>query len=72
MDETIAAVIAAYPERVADWLAGRPGAWGFLAARAVLAERGRLGRRLSDTERRAVWQALWDRLLALRPAPSDL
>jgi hypothetical protein len=56
---TARATIAAYPEQVADWQAGRPGAWGYLAGRAVLAERERLGRRLTDPERRAVWAALW-------------
>ena len=51
--------IHAHPEEVAAWLAGRPGAWGFLAGQAVLGERARLGRRLTEPERRRVWAALW-------------
>ena len=66
MEQSIAAVLAGHPQRVRDWLANVPGAWGFLAGQAVLAERRRLGRALTDAERRAVWQALWDALLVLR------
>ena len=51
--------IGEHPEQVAAWLAGRPGAWGFLAGQAVLGERARLGRRLTEPERRRVWAALW-------------
>jgi hypothetical protein len=58
--------IGEHPEQVAAWLAGRPGAWGFLAGQAVLGERARLGRRLSEPERRAVWAALWAELERLR------
>lgn len=54
------------PERVQAWLANEPGAWGALAGQAVLAVRRRLGRALTEPERRAVWQALWDRLLLER------
>lgn len=66
MDESIDAVIALHADRVRAWLADQPGAWGYLAGQAVLAERRRLGRSLSERERRAVWQALWERLVALR------
>jgi hypothetical protein len=51
--------IGEHPEQVAAWLAGRAGAWGFLAGQAVLGERARLGRRLTEPERRAIWAALW-------------
>ena len=47
-----AALAAAVCER-------RPGAWGRLAGLAVIAHRERLGRRLEDPERRAVWDAVW-------------
>jgi hypothetical protein len=66
MVETVAAVIEGNPERVRAWLANEPGAWGYLAGQAVLAERRRLGRSLTERERRAVWQALWDALSRLR------
>ncbi len=66
MDEILDAVLTGHDDKVRAWLADEPGAWGFLAGQAVLAERRRLGRGLTDRERRAVWQALWDRLTALR------
>lgn len=66
MHDSIAAVLAAHSGRVDAWLRHEPGAWGFLAGQAVLTERRRLGRSLSEAERRAVWQALWDALLAVR------
>ena len=58
--------IAGHGQRVADFLANRPGAWGFLAGQAVLRQRRRLGRRLTESERRRVWAKLWDELQALR------
>ncbi len=71
MQESLKAVIDSHPEKVRAWLADEPGAWGFLAGQAVLAERRRLGRGLTDRERRIVWQALWDRLLALRAGAGE-
>lgn len=66
MQESLTAVLEAHADKVQAWLANEPGAWGFLAGQAVLAERRRLGRGLTEPERRIVWQALWDRLTALR------
>jgi hypothetical protein len=60
--ESIEACIAANSKLVESWVAGAPGSWGALAARAVLIQRDRLGRRLTDHERRAVWAMLWQRL----------
>ena len=37
----------------------RPKAWGALAGHGVAALRARLGRHLTDAERRALWTALW-------------
>lgn len=54
--------IAAHPEVVQRWIENQPGAWGFLAGQGVLAYRRNLGRRLDDTERHALWQALWTTL----------
>lgn len=51
---------------VAAWLRDEPGSWGALAGQAILATRRALGRRLTDAERRIVWQALWARLALLR------
>jgi hypothetical protein len=66
VEDSARATIAAHPDRVAAWLAGRPGAWGWLAGQAVLRERERLGRRLSEPERRRAWAALWGALERLR------
>ncbi len=54
--------VAAHPDVVAQWQAGTPKTWGYLAGRAVGAATRRIGRPLSDAERRAVWAALWQRL----------
>jgi hypothetical protein len=66
VDDPLQQVIESHPERVRAWLANEPGAWGFLAGQAVLAERRRRGRSLTERERRAVWQALWDRLVRMK------
>ncbi|MBI2760843.1 MAG: hypothetical protein HYX51_05395 [Chloroflexi bacterium] len=63
MNDAVESVIASHGDRVQAWLANQPGAWGFLAGQAVLGERRRLGRSLTEQERRLVWQALWNRLL---------
>lgn len=42
-----------------DTAAGRPSAWGALAARGVVTFRQLAGRRPTDDERRAIWSALW-------------
>ena len=66
MNDSIDGVLRAHDVQVRAWLANEPGSWGYLAGQAVLAERRRLGRSLTERERRAVWQALWDRLMEIR------
>lgn len=51
--------VAADEELAAAVRARTAGAWGRLAGLAVIAHRERLGRRLNDAERRAVWDAVW-------------
>ena len=46
-------------EKVAGWIKGEPGCWGFLAGKAVAACRSSAGRSLSGGERRLVWNRLW-------------
>jgi hypothetical protein len=58
--------IATHPEQVARWQRNLPGAWGFLAGQGILAYRLRLGRSLTDAERRRLWSALWARLATTR------
>jgi hypothetical protein len=60
--EIVSGSIAAHPDAVGRWRANEPGAWGFLAGQAVLAYRARLGRSLTDAERRQVWSTLWAEL----------
>jgi hypothetical protein len=69
MDEVILAVahetVEAWPDLAVGTRTARPKAWGALAGHGVAALRARLGRQLSDAERRALWTALWRE--ALRP-----
>jgi hypothetical protein len=68
----LAAVVAEHTGLVAAWLRDEPGSWGALAAQAILATRRALGRSLTDAERRIVWQALWDQLIAIRHSQAVL
>ena len=52
-------VVQENSEKVAGWINGEPGCWGFLAGKAVTACRSSAGRSLSDGERRIVWNWLW-------------
>lgn len=66
LDAILISVLAERPHEVAAWLRDEPGSWGALAGQSIVATRTALGRRLTASERRAVWQRLWDRLTALR------
>ena len=61
----IGRVVTDNRQTVSNWRIGKPGAWGFLAGQAVLSVRTHLDRQLTDIERRAVWQYLWDFLAHL-------
>lgn len=62
--EAVEEVIRAHPAMVQRWAENQSGAWGFLAGQGILAYRRRLGRRLTETERRGLWHALWTTLEA--------
>ena len=64
--DAISLTIESNPLVVQDWLADRPGCWGFLAGQAVMACRDNVGRTLTDHERRMVWHELWESLTKLR------
>jgi hypothetical protein len=51
--------VTAWPDLALGTRTGRPKAWGALAGHGVAALRTRLGRRPTDTERRAFWTVLW-------------
>jgi hypothetical protein len=53
------ATVKMWPDLALGTRTARPKAWGALAGHGVTALRERLGRPLSDTERRALWTALW-------------
>lgn len=66
LDAILAATLTEQARLVAAWLRDEPGSWGALAGQTIIATRRALGRGLTDTERRIVWQALWDRLVLIR------
>lgn len=51
---------------VDNWLAEKPGSWGALSGKAIVAITRHLGRSLNDEEKHAVWQMLWDKLMGER------
>lgn len=69
LDLLLADVIRDHQEKVAGWMQGQPGCWGFLAGKAVVACRQRAGRPLADGERRLVWRRLWRMLEQLKAKP---
>jgi len=48
-----------WPDLAEGTRTARPKAWGALAAHGITALRERVGRALTDAERRALWDALW-------------
>lgn len=64
--DAVLGTIEGHAPQVRDWMADRPGAWGFLAGKAVIAYRRGLGRSLTDLERRRVWHMLWGTLSELK------
>lgn len=57
--EIVRETVAAWPDLAEGTRTSRPKAWGALAAHGVAALRQRLGRPLTDAERRALWAELW-------------
>jgi hypothetical protein len=59
VERAVTETIAGEPQLVRDTVAGKPKAWGALAAKGVLAFRELTGRAPSEAERRAIWSGLW-------------
>jgi hypothetical protein len=59
LERAVSLTIDREPELVRDTAARRPKAWGALAAKGVVAFRELAGRAPTETERRAIWAALW-------------
>jgi hypothetical protein len=51
--------VRTWPDLAEGARTARPKAWGALAAKGVAALRDRLGRPLTESERRTLWAALW-------------
>jgi hypothetical protein len=66
INDVLRSVIQEEASTIEKWLNNESGSWGALAGKAVLACRQKLGRRLSDSERRQVWQLLWEQLQDIR------
>ena len=48
-----------FPDLAEGTRTSRPKAWGALAGHGIAALRERIGRALTEAERRALWDALW-------------
>lgn len=59
ISEVARETVRSWPDLALGTRTARPKAWGALAGHAVAALRERLGRPLTDPERRALWSALW-------------
>jgi hypothetical protein len=59
ISEVARATVKTWPDLALGTRTARPKAWGALAGHGVAALRERLGRPLTDAERRALWTALW-------------
>lgn len=71
LDGVLTPLLDGRRDLVGAWLRDEPGSWGALAGQAILATRTALGRRLTEAERRVVWQALWDRLCQRRATDDE-
>ena len=68
IERAVSLTIEREPQLVRDVAARRPKAWGALAAKGILAFRDLTGRAPSETERRAIWSALWSAAESVNPA----
>ena len=57
--ETARETVREWPDLALGTRTSRPKAWGALAGHGVTTLRQKLGRPLSEDERRALWTALW-------------
>lgn len=60
------AVIEENRALVEHWIAGKPGSWGALAGKAIVAVTRHMNKSLTNEEKRIVWQLLWDRLVKIK------
>jgi hypothetical protein len=58
--EVAVETVRTWPDLALGTRTARPKAWGALVAHGIAALRERLGRPLSENERRTLWAVLWD------------
>ena len=59
IDPILTNVVRSNQNKVAGWLQGESGSWGFLAGQAVINVREAAGRDLESSERRLIWSRMW-------------
>ena len=66
IDAILDNVIKENQNTVNDWLANKPGSWGALSGKALIAVKSELGKNLNDSEKRLIWKLLWDKLMGIK------
>ena len=66
IESVLDSVIKENESIVTDWLTGKPGSWGALSGKAIVAVNKSLGRTLNEGEKRLVWKLLWDKLMEIK------
>ena len=59
IERAVSLTIEREPQLLRDVSARRPKAWGALSAKGIVTFRELAGRAPSESERRAIWSALW-------------
>lgn len=71
VQEAVDRTVRERPDLAFAAAAGRPKAWGALAAHGVLTFRTIAGRPPTDLERRAIWSGLWAAAVRMRHGPTE-
>ena len=66
IDKILDNVIKENENVVNGWLSDKPGSWGALSGKAIVAVNKSLGRTLDEGEKRLVWKLLWDKLMDIK------
>ncbi|MEK6809263.1 MAG: hypothetical protein AABY40_01185 [Nanoarchaeota archaeon] len=66
IDTILNGVVSDNKQTIDDWLSDKPGSWGALSGKAVVAVSKEAGRSLSDQEKRLIWKLLWDKLMEIK------
>ena len=55
-------VISDNADTVKEWIDNKPGSWGGISGKALIAVKNSEDRSLTDDEKKLVWQVLWTKL----------